>query len=913
MPRNNINSSEVEEWKKSMFSMPRNNINSSEVEWKKSINQFRSLSRLERDRIGQLAFERCRMLSVLWPTQSSIDEVQLDILREHEFVQIMATRMHKFRSIVEERRIQAIQNGRSQRPRSFVEGIPLVGKMVSRYYDGVVPVPTIVPRPANCKSFEVISLFGRVIANVLSNMTVHALTIEIQIMTGMDPNDQLLMNDTLEIINHDINKQTVLRAYCKTNPSFVKNRIILISKNPRFNYLLSDSRAFSYLNTPDYKRTRVEDIRRTIEVYYNPHMVSPGGAWVRKNSRLIRYTQHQLRCISINEIKMTVSDMLRIHPACIVVSSIVLQDISSMVQLLNHPTSSDETIQLFISLAGTPEYVYQNKLYGNFFSEAHASWGERRDFPIKLGKHKLHGNFFDEAGDALWGRWGDFPIEVEEERNRITNAATAAAPQGERIVAIERAREGNRERIEREESARIAEAAKPAAAARMLQAATRSRLTPAVASSAAAARTLQTATRSRLAQAALEISRLAQAAASEERTRIALASAPDRERILAASSAQDKERILAVIRALDEPLTVHAPYWWHSAIPILHINLIQRCDLKTTPTREEESAWWEKFHRPECFGILSVGSSNRLNVFIRTATDERLAFECFYDAVCSYSRLTGIPHIMDTNRSVAYDNAYDIFQHAIARKTVSLHTAIPAIPSETTELSFCQFLSIYFYTGASEYSIYSMLRNSMQFPTVRWDTGHTYVERISHNLITLLYSAVYKCPQVRELHQQNLTNGATHLYRCMPIPENIYDMYCQDAGVNNRVTFYCFQGFSLNFNLAMKSFAKRTTINTHLVVLKIIVNDNTTARYIAHYSAIEEEEEVLALPCIPYIVTDILRFNDSRVFIEYLTNSRVGIYDLSDWLTTGYFKEYLVITLSEESYMTHAAAHPLNG
>jgi hypothetical protein len=864
------------------------------------------------------------MLSVLWPTQLSIDEVQLDILHEHEFVQRMATRMHKLRSIVEARRIQAIQNGRSQRPRSFVEGIPLVGKMVSRYYDGVVPVPTIVPHPANCKSFEVISLFGHVITNVLSNMTVHALTIEIQIMTGMDPNDQLLMNDTLEIINHDINKQTVLRAYCKTHPSFVKNRIILISKNPRFNHLLSDSRAFSYLNTPDYTRTRtrVDDIRRTIEVYYNPR----GGAWVpNKNIRLIRYTQHQLRCISINEIKMTVSDMLRIHPACIVVSlmptnrimeghaqpPIVLQDISSMVQLLNHP-SSDETIQLFISLAGTPEYVYQNKLYGNFFGEAHASWGERRDFPIKLGKHKLHGNFFDEAGDALWGRWGDFPIEVEEERIRITNAATAAAPQGERIVAIERAREGNRERIEREERARIAEAAKPAAAARILQAATRSRLTPAVASSAAAARTLQTATRSRLAQAALEISRLAQAAASEERTRIALASAPDRERILAASSAQDRERILALIRALDEPLTVHAPYWWHSAIPILHINLIQRCDLKTTPhTTEEMSAWFEKLNRPECLGILSVGSSNKLNVFTRTTTDTPLAFECFYDAVCSYSRLTGIPHIMDTDRSVAYGTAYEIFQAALELKTESLHTAIPAIPSETTELSFCQFLSIYFYTGASEYSIYSMLRNSMQFPTVRGDTGHTYVERISHNLITLLYSAVYKCPQVRELHQQNLTNGATHLYRCMPIPENIYDMYCQDARVNNRVTFYCFQGFSLNFNLAIKSFAKRTTINTHLVVLRIIVNDNTTARYIAHYSAIEEEEEVLALPCIPYIVTDILRFKNSRLFIEYLSNSRVG-YDLSDWFTE-YFREYLVITLSEESYMTHAAAHPLNG
>ena len=881
---------------------------SNEKAWTRLSNRFINLSRSVRDKIRQLAFERCRMLSVLWPTQSSIDEVQLDILREHEFVQIMETRMHKLRSIVEAGRIQAIQQGRSQRPRSFVEGIPLVGKMVSRYYDGIVPTLTIVPpRPRNC-DFEVISLFDHVITIVHSNMTVHDLTINIQNATGMDPNDQLLMNDNLEIINDHENIQTGLHSYCKTHPSFgKKNRIIIISKNPRFNHILSGSHALSILNNREYIHyiTKVDDIRRTIEVYYNPRG--------NQNIRLIRYTQHQLRCISINEIKMTVSDMLRIHPACIVVSlNQSMREILSMVQL-NHLNSP---IQLHISLAGIPEYVYQNKLYGNFFEETGVVWGQVGDFPIRFRENKLHGNFFDEAGHALWGLWGDFPIEEEEERKRITNAAATAAPKGERIVAIERAREGNREKIEREEIARIAEAARPADAMRVLQAATRSRLTPAVASSAAAARTLQTATRSRLAQATFAMSRLAQAAASEERMRIALASAPDKERILAAASAPDRERIRDLIRALDEPLTVHAPYWWHSAVPILHRNIIQKCDNQTDT--EESSDWFERLdferlNRPECLGIISVGSSDKLNVNIGTPTDTPRAFEWFYDAVCSYSRLTGIPHIMDTSRSIAYNTAYDIFQDALERKTVggSIHTAIPG---QNTELSFCQFLSIYFYTGDSEYSIYSMLRNSMQFPTVGGGTGHSYVERISHNLITLLYSASYKCPQVRELHQRNLTNGATHLYRCMPIPENIYDMYCRDARVNNRVTFYCFQSFSLNLNSAIR-FAKRTTINTdHLAVLRIIVNDNTTARYIAPYAVTEEEEEVLALPCIPYIVTEIFRFQNPRLFIEYISNSPSPIHDLSDWFTE-YFTEYLVITLSEESYMTHAAAphHPLNG
>lgn len=373
--------------------------------WAAATAQLGLLSRPAATKLEQLAFERCRMLSVLWPTDETIDEVKLDILREYELGQTMATRMQECRRIIAERQSQDREEVmRAERQSSSLLNRvgSSIGAMVSSFRR--------VQEPPAC-SFEVVSLFGHTIMTVSSDITVHDLTIRIQNETGMDPSYQLLMNDNLEIITYEVYMH--LRAFCKTHPVFGRNRIFLIAKNPMFNHQLSNSRTFSYLNTKHYalklhRWVNHRDIHREVVVLHRPSdIIHRPGRGSDELAVLFSYPASQsLRCLSINQIKMNVADRLRIHPARVVISEmkrglsdihdIQCQDVSTMAQIIDiFGDGGIGPLRLFISYQGLPGYVVQNELYGNFFGH--------RDNP-------------------LWGPWGDFPIEDEGGRGAVAHA-----------------------------------------------------------------------------------------------------------------------------------------------------------------------------------------------------------------------------------------------------------------------------------------------------------------------------------------------------------------------------------------------------------------------------------------------------------------------------------------------------------
>ncbi len=188
----------------------------------------------------------------------------------------------------------------------------------------------------------------------------------------------------------------------------------------------------------------------------------------------------------------------------------------------------------------------------------------------------------------------------------------------------------------------------------------------------------------------------------------------------------------------------------------------------------------------------------------------------------------------------------------------------------------------------------------MHYPAVKDKTGQQYVDIISEMLVTLFFSALYKCPRVREIHEAGLVPaGSRYLHRFLPVPKNIYDAYTQNT-IGSNVAFYCFQSFSLKLSESIGPFIQPSDVNTHLILLRIVIDNVTSARYISHCSAIEPEDEVLALPCIPYSIIGKTMFNDSDHMLDFIRDQ--SHYDYRRVGGTFRFRGYLIITLAEQPY-----------
>lgn len=395
---------------------------------KNEVNKrLRALSDAERDKLARLAYERCRTLSVLWPTQEILNEVVLDILCEHEYVQTMAVKMQELREFrrandaatnilgsAYERDLQAHAvrmaahvgnveadrarqlnkyndsfNATTNRQPSLLERLPYIGQRLTQYVNGQLPplqrnfvydphdrlAPTLpnipvalhISPPLEACNFKVVSLFMNlnhafrnyqveVAPEISGSRTVNDLMLHIQTHTGMDPNDQLLMNDNLEIINHANNIGTILNTYCKqvyTTLINGNNCIILISKNPMFNHQLSMSTPFSKLNSRDHIM-QVREFRHDTERCAIVVNIGRG-----EPSLLSFDSSTLLRCVSLNQIKLDVAEQMGVHPACILIYQGGNHLVSTMSEVRYNPDFKkfNKPLHFMISEISQPEYV----------------------------------------------------------------------------------------------------------------------------------------------------------------------------------------------------------------------------------------------------------------------------------------------------------------------------------------------------------------------------------------------------------------------------------------------------------------------------------------------------------------------------------------------------------------------------
>jgi len=339
-------------------------------------------------------------------------------------------------------------------------------------------------------------------------------------------------------------------------------------------------------------------------------------------------------------------------------------------------------------------------------------------------------------------------------------------------------------------------------------------------------------------------------------------------------------------------VTVHGPCWWHRIDAFDRATLLDMC--RAHPTN------------PACLGTI-YASPGKLVAVETVSGDLSKSMDLFARAVNNYSRISGKP-MSDATTS---PELTAIMTTELTKKVANnQRTTIPSNPRfvrPDTHLTFCEFAAILFFTRdesqPKSFSTYRMLRTSMHHPAVKDMTGAQYVELISQDLVTFFFSALYKCPRVRDMITVGLIpHGSTHLHRFLPVSSVVYTHYARTAALNSTVAFYCFQSFSLNLSPnSIVPFSQPSATNTHLILLRILINDQTSARYISHYSAVEPEDEVLALPCIPYLISGKAAFTNGADFATFIRNHSGFDYGAIGGSFTG-FTGYLIITLTEEQY-----------
>lgn len=229
---------------------------------------------------------------------------------------------------------------------------------------------------------------------------------------------------------------------------------------------------------------------------------------------------------------------------------------------------------------------------------------------------------------------------------------------------------------------------------------------------------------------------------------------------------------------------------------------------------------------------------------------------------------------------------------------------IPArFESPDTRLTFCEYAAILFFTrdhSRKPFSSYLMMNSTMNYLAVKDLSAVEYVQRIRHPFVMLFYFALYKCPRIRDIKRTGLIPvGMRYLHRFMTIDAGFFQNY-RSLPVANLVTFYCFQSFSftLSYN-NVDSFTTYSQNRDHLVLLRIEINDATSARLMAHFSDLIYENEAVVTPCVPYTVVGVQEFPTSAGFQQEITAGS-GYTHLHEF--SNRFRGFLVVTIREEKY-----------
>jgi len=401
-----------------------------------------------------------------------------------------------------------------------------------------------------------------------------------------------------------------------------------------------------------------------------------------------------------------------------------------------------------------------------------------------------------------------------------------------------------------------------------------------------------------------------------------------------------------------DQLTVHAPCWWHRINHLERMLSQERCRNEFPDARVQqaiaimgdkgyERVQIERFLRaangniplafrylrktgiprgvvvppdpvlpPDCVGEVFIRRPNRGNppqfMFSSNhATELVRTMTYFAQQYVEYQGLTGHA-LREVPDGVILSQ---IISQSLQRKSAlridqfRIPSLFDTLEYPHTRLTFCEYAAILFFSRdemqPGAYSTYTMLNSTMNFIVTGRLTSADYVRRIRHPFIMLFYSALYKCPRVRDiLRIGEISPGMRYLHRFMVVNQRTYDLYKdQPLGL---ISFYCFQSFS--FRLARDNifpFTNPTGDKDCIILLRVEINANTSARLMSHYSDLETENEAIALPCVPYQILEKQEFNDQQQFKTEIFNG--SGFNYTDNFHPG-IREYLIVTVSEQRY-----------
>jgi hypothetical protein len=307
---------------------------------------------------------------------------------------------------------------------------------------------------------------------------------------------------------------------------------------------------------------------------------------------------------------------------------------------------------------------------------------------------------------------------------------------------------------------------------------------------------------------------------------------------------------------------------------------------------------------PECMGEVYVGRGARFE-YTNLPGELSRAMDYFAQQYQSYCPLVNKTVPGGLTGAALTPIVLKALGDASRRLPTTEQFRVPAhFDSPDTRLTFCEYAAIFFFTRdrTIPFSSYILLNTTMNHLAVKDNTAAEYVQRIRHPFVMLFYFALYKCPRIRDIqHAGLIPPGMRHLHRFMTVDAAGFQTY-RSLPVANLVTFYCFQSFS--FTLVYNNVGPFTNYDPrqeYLILLRIEINDATSARLMSHFSELIAENEAVVTPCVPYTVVDVQEFQgtDQAGFKREIRNGSGYDYQFP---FDDQVRGFLVVTIREEKY-----------
>lgn len=393
-----------------------------------------------------------------------------------------------------------------------------------------------------------------------------------------------------------------------------------------------------------------------------------------------------------------------------------------------------------------------------------------------------------------------------------------------------------------------------------------------------------------------------------------IADEPEHERML-------EEDIAELLRRHGRSLLgVHGPCWWHRINHYERLCFVRKCRAyrfpRTSIPGSSPAAASASASRPpvaaltfppECVGQVYISPGAR---FEYTNPPGELAramgyFAAQYQSYCPLVHKTVPGGLTGVALTRIVSDALGNASRRLPPPTTEQFRVPAHFDSPDTRLTFCEYAAIFFFTRDrnSAFSSYLLLNNTMNYASVKDLAAFEYVQRIRHPFIMLFYFALYKCPRIRDIRRANLTPpGMRHLHRFMVVDADFFQKY-RGLPLQSLVTFYCFQSFSFILGLNIGPFTNPVPEDDkfHVILLRIEINDATSARLMSHFSDLIDENEAIVTPCVPYTVVSVQDFQgtDQDGFKhEILAGSGFDYQHPFDARIRG----FLVVTIREEKY-----------